>query len=820
MERTLCAKLPIGIPSRTAVLTAIIDGASHGSSPAATSGQEIERVPPNCVGALSDQYEKVSCSQQTVIQLSPSTAASDHCTLALMPAGLTLITACRRGSSASRTVLACFTDERMMTFEEGRTIMRFAYLASVLGATLADFSVLPAAAQQPTAQTSRVVSFDSNFFSHFAPRTAFDIVQRVPGFTLDEGNSDVRGFSGAAGNVVINGVRPSSKAEGLVTTLSRIPASSVVRVEVGPGDLYGSDYAGKSQVLNVVLSAAGGMEANLTIAARRIYTSYVNTDASGSMQWKSGRSTVNLSGSTGRNRQVEEGFDYVDELPSNDRVETRRKINSFFNRDPYISANWALDQAQDKALRANVRWQPSRFDLEQRNRVTPSGGAAHDDSLFQRYRTPVFEIGGDVTRPLAKGAVKFVGLATRRKRNNFEAYVERSGLLEINPSVVGGFEQLQEATLNETIGKLSWSRSKLANFSVELGAEAALNKLDNSTRLSIVDENGVRVPIELPIADAQVEEKRGELTFNAGRNLLPALRLDGGIAYEVSKLTVTGDADAERNLRFLKPTISLDWRPKGGWHGRLSLRRTVAQLNFYDFISVAELSTDRVNAGNADLRPQRTWEVRGTFEKTLLGDGLLKVDLGYDRVSELQDLILTLEGFSAPGNLGTGTRRFASALLDAPLEKYGLKGVRVKLNGLMQRTQVRDPISSDERRWSGFFPEWEWSLEVRRDTGAWSYGFTVQNRSEFVFFRADEEEANFNSGTYGLGFVEWRPAPRTSVRLDVDNAFDTRTQRERLFFFPNRGDPVPDFLERRVRNRHITLGMTLKQTLGRATATK
>jgi hypothetical protein len=189
-------------------------------------------------------------------------------------------------------------------------------------------------------------------------------------------------------------------------------------------------------------------------------------------------------------------------------------------------------------------------------------------------------------------------------------------------------------------------------------------------------------------------------------------------------------------------------------------------------------------------------------------------------VSELQDLILTLEGFSAPGNLGTGTRRFASALLDAPLEKFGLKGVRVKLNGLMQRTQVRDPISSDERRWSGFFPEWEWSLEVRRDTGAWSYGFTVQNRSEFVFFRADEEEANFNSGTYGLGFVEWRPAPRTSVRLDVDNAFDTRAQRERLFFFPNRGDPVPDFLERRVRNRHITLGMTLKQTLGRATATK
>jgi hypothetical protein len=33
----------------------------------------------------------------------------------------------------------------------------------------------------------------------------------------------------------------------------------------------------------------------------------------------------------------------------------------------------------------------------------------------------VFELGGDVTRPLAGGAIKLVGLATRRKRDNFDA---------------------------------------------------------------------------------------------------------------------------------------------------------------------------------------------------------------------------------------------------------------------------------------------------------------------------------------------------------------------------------------------------------------
>jgi hypothetical protein len=121
-------------------------------------------------------------------------------------------------------------------------------------------------------QATRTTAYDAAFFAQYAPRTALDIARRVPGFSLDLGNTDTRGFAGAAGNVVINGARPSSKAESLESTLSRIPAGSVTRVEVGPGDLYGAEYSGKSQVLNVILSAAGGIEANVTATSRRIYT--------------------------------------------------------------------------------------------------------------------------------------------------------------------------------------------------------------------------------------------------------------------------------------------------------------------------------------------------------------------------------------------------------------------------------------------------------------------------------------------------------------------------------------------------------------------
>ena len=59
-------------------------------------------------------------------------------------------------------------------------------------------------------------------------------------------------------------------------------------MEVGPGDLYGSDYSGKSQVLNVVLSAEGGVDGNVTASVRRVYTGNLTPNFSASTQIKRG----------------------------------------------------------------------------------------------------------------------------------------------------------------------------------------------------------------------------------------------------------------------------------------------------------------------------------------------------------------------------------------------------------------------------------------------------------------------------------------------------------------------------------------------------
>jgi hypothetical protein len=663
--------------------------------------------------------------------------------------------------------------------------------------------------------------YDAAFFAQYAPRTALDIAQRVPGFQLDLGNTDTRGFAGAAGNVVINGARPSSKAESLQTTLSRIPARSVVRVEVGSGDLYGAEYSGKSQVLNVVLSAASGIDGNVTASVRRVYTGNLTPNFSGSALIKRGASTINLSAGTETAYNYEEGTDTLTDAETGDLIEFRRKFNSYLDHNPYVSASWALERASDKAIRLNARYSPGGFDLTQRNRVFPAGGDPHDDSLIQDYENPVFEVGGDITRPLAGGAIKLVGLATRRKRNNFDASYVRDGLRPTGVDIIGGFEQTQKAKRNETIGRLTWSRQDLHGFSLEMGGEAVLNTLDSNVDLFELEEDGSKTRINLLIDNATVKEKRGEAFVNVGRTISPALRVDGGLTFEISKLKVRGDAVADRSLQFLKPSLSVDWKPGGGWHTQASIRRTVAQLDFYDFISVAELSNDRVNGGNADLLPQRAWELRLTVDRPILGDGLAQLELGHDRISLLQDRVLILDdkgkGFDAPGNIGTGKRSFARLTVDAPLGKLWT-GLRTKAELDLQRTRVDDPITGEPRNFSDYYPDWEWNLDVRRDSGDWSYGFNVGDRDRFTFFRTDEFDTNFNSGPYGTAFVEYRPDAKTAITLDVDNVLNTQALRVRNLYFPNRLTTKERLDEIRERNRHLNFGLTLKRSFGGATA--
>lgn len=671
-----------------------------------------------------------------------------------------------------------------------------------------DDAAEPSAAQAPA---SRVQTYDAAYFAAFSPNNALDMVRRVPGFQLEDNDDDdgaVRGFSQAAGNVVFNGARPSSKSEGLDEILARIPASRVVRIEVGAGEIYGSDYAGKNQVLNLVLSDAGGIDGNVKVSASRQFTGWVVPNLEASVLIKTGGSTINLSASTGRYGQVEKGYDDLTQLSDGSRFEYRDKTNRIEDLRPTFAASWGQEGAGGRGAHVNLRYSPRHFNLKQENHVTPASGPERDDRLEQDFHPTTYELGGDIARPLGSGVLKFVALANRRDSNAHDTSFNR-----VNGQTIGGFELLIDSRYDEVLGRLSWAAPKVAGFSFEVGSEVAYNRLENATELYSLGAGGARTRIDLPIDQAVVDELRTENYLSLGRQLSKSLRLETRLAFETSSLEVSGDTQASRNLSYFKPGMTLDWKGPKGWHAQLVARRTVAQLDFFDFLSSAELANDRINGGNADLVPQRTWEFRLTVDRPILGKGAVKLELGHDRVSQLQDRILTPEGFDAPGNIGSGTRSFAELTLDAPLDALGLKSFRGRFSGAVQTHSVRDPITGLDRPWSGFRPEWSLNFELRRDLAKVSYGFELFRQQASTIYRIDELDRFSNSGIFGLAFFEYRPDKKTTLRLDVENVFDVAGERSRLFFDPNRTSPQPFLSEFRHRNQHVVFVASVNRTL-------
>lgn len=681
-------------------------------------------------------------------------------------------------------------------------------MAGWLAATAAGLCAISApAAAQTTGPGGRTV-YEAAYFSAFAPSNALQIVERVPGFTLQLGDQEVRGFGQAAGNVVINGQRPSSKSDTLETILARIPASRVARVEIGPGDLFGSEFSGKPQVLNLVLTAGGGLAGTVTGSLARTYDGRFAPAGSVSLLMRRGPSSFSASAGVDNFVNTEEGFDRVEARPSGNLLEYRRKENRIADRTAYLTGSWELNQGDNRTAHLNFRVARNWFDLNQKNDVTPTGGIVRDDRLTQDYGRRDFELGGDVTRPFAGGGLKLIGLATRRHRGAVDTSLNR-----VHGTVTGGFVQELDNQRDESVARLVWNRSDFHGWSVETGAEGVLNKLDSDVNLFLLSAGGTRTRIDLPVDQAVVKEYRGEAFVNAGRPLSKRLRMDLGLTYEASRLTVSGDAQAERVLRFLKPKASLDYRGKSGWHAQLSLARTVAQLNFEDFISTAELTNDRVNGGNADLVPQRAWEVSATLEQPILGDGLVKIEGGYQRISLVQDRIPTPEGFDAPGNLGDGRVFILKSTVDAPLVRFGIKGGRLTVHSSLVDTSVEDPYTGRPRHFSGY-NLYAADASFRQDLGKWAYGATFYVNAPTFFFRQDEIDRPYSSNPYVQAFVEYRPSSKTSVTFRLDNLTDAPAYRDRTFFFPDRRTPNPSLFELRKRNKHVVPQISFKHSFG------
>lgn len=562
---------------------------------------------------------------------------------------------------------------------------------SIFVSTLAAGFALTAAAAhaQETAAASAangVIAYPLSFFADFRPINASDMVARIPGFTFSGGDA-VRGFAGAAGNVLIDGERPSSKSVTLEDTLKRIAPSDIVRIDLIRGGAPGIDMQGQPVVANII-RRGGAKTAYAVDVTERIYNF---RDPGPSVRLEGSRTSGSLRLEGAMYAQGYSGF--IESGPGNFIRSTgsgaviTQGYSAGNGESRIYQANGAAEfkaDADTYRLTAGVVQNEPLF-YQYANLTSPTGVSTFERSLsHNKNRTA--ELGGDYQHrfsPLVVG--RLVGLYTY-KHNTTVAQTLAPGRLQESDKDNTGGERILRGTL---------SVQQLWGINLEAGGEGAFNYLDAS---SSVRTNGAIVV--LPNANVRVEEKRAEGFITVTAKPLPKLSLEAGTRIETSRISQSGGATKERSFTFVKPRFIAAYALKPTTQLRMRIERVVGQLDFEDFAASADNSTGVVSAGNADLEPERYWLAEAAFEQRFWGRGAIVLTVTHRDIQQVTDIIpiFTPTGvFPAPGNIGDGTRDEFKVNLTLPTERLGVRGGQFKLNVTKRISRVIDPTTKQER---------------------------------------------------------------------------------------------------------------------------
>ena len=650
----------------------------------------------------------------------------------------------------------------------------WAAAAAILAQTAAPVAEPP----PPPAAAAGVTVYPAAWFAPTQPETALDMVGRLPGFSFEAGDDEVRGYAAASGNVLIDGRRPASKYDPLEEVLRRIPASAVERIELIRGGAPGLDMQGQTLVANVVRAKAAAVEAQVSAGLRVHADGRVLPEAraEGSRRW--GDRLLEGSAYAYRLTEDEAGEGSLRSVFADGTVDDRADELTEETRGLQLSAGYEQPLGGGR-LRVNGALLAERLDGEE---LTGASTLSDAERLTAREDTLQGEVGLRYDRRLGP-RTELEALAIQQLRRLREDELELEG---------GESEAAREtSTSGETIARATLRFAADKRWAFEWSGEAAYNFLDGRTEAFEDD-----VPVELPFDEARVEELRAEATARATWRLSDNLTLEGAAALEVSRIVQSGDASLERSFLYPKPRLFLAWTPSAANQVRLRIGREVGQLDFGDFVASAELSTGTVSAGAVDLEPATAWVFEAAWEHRFAGDASLTLTLRHQEIADVVDRILVEadgELFDAPGNIGSGRMDELQLGLSLPLDGVGIPGGLLKGDLTWRRSAVVDPVTGEDRAIGGQ-EDFEGTLEFSQDLPRWrsKWGVDLELGEEEPEFRFDEVRRE-GTRTWVSVWAEHRPAPGWSVRVEAANltARDSYRVRE-LFAGPRNLAPLEE----------------------------
>ncbi|HEX3919796.1 MAG TPA: hypothetical protein VHW60_20850 [Caulobacteraceae bacterium] len=664
--------------------------------------------------------------------------------------------------------------------------LAIAAAATVLSAASAVCAAPPkdtpaaAATASVKAGDSGVTSYPPSFFAPMRPNTALDMVGDLPGFSLDTGGG-VRGFGEAAGNVLINGERPATKNDSLDEIIKRIPAGSVERIDLIRGGAPGIDMQGKTVIANIIEKQDNGLHLTTALQETYLYDGKSNyglrleatkrigeTSFEGSLLLGTGADdgtgdgphiVTNPAGVV-TEQDLEHYFGEAGEDKATAAVETpflggRVRLEASYIRNPYFSTNFDYSPLPEDR----------EFEEYKQDQDTGEVGLRYD-RRFGGVQLEVY-------------ALQQLGW-----------YASSDDLDDAGD--VSTFDLTKHT--GESIVRGTVTFSPVSTLQIQSGIETDYNWLDSTTT-----ETDTGLTVQVPAADVDVRELRGEAFVDATWRARPTLTLELGGKIEASQLVSSGDVVSNQVFVFPKPRIVATWSPDKTNQLQVRLEREVSQLDFNNFVATGSLENGE-HAGNPALTPQQDWVIEATYDYRFWGGGDASIAARRYWLSDVIDEAgacgaqYVLPGgmcdpnfeFPEPDNIGSGSREELSAALTLPTDRLGLKNGQLIVRATWRVSRVIDPATHLPREISGLHPvdsEMHYTQGLPSLKSTWGFDLNpAWRQTEYYFSEIDTQRL----GLWADAFFEYKPRPDLSIRFEGDNLASHGLEYIRAFYFPFR----------------------------------
>jgi len=641
-----------------------------------------------------------------------------------------------------------------------------------------------------------------DYFARYGPQNAEDMVSQVPGFTLANrnGNNSQRGLGQGLGNLLINGKRPSTKDDGPVALLERIPANQVLRIEVlNEGSAELSGQSGK--IVNVIAAEPKALSTTWKYEYHALEDGFNTPKFDISMTGKVGTAAftagIDWSGDQfpqwGRERLY---------TPSNTVYELRDETSNYFTRGTTANFNLAWDTdnlianvslliKQDKST---YEESSDRFSAGIDGSVGAQITAVDYKNIEDEFS---YELGGDYTQALGEGQLKIIGLLRRSSNEDHATFTD---LPMMGDHYL--YQSFSKPKESENILRAVYSFEPFDGHNFEWAGELVENKL--ATHSTYYEDSGEGfTPLILGGSDTDVSEERAEVSLQYSSALSERLSIQTSLGSEYSQISVEGDE--KRSESFVRPKgfLALSWAQNDDLRIRTRLERSVGQLDFYDFASSNNANDGTALGGNTALVPEQTWRAELSFEQQLgLGNSVTFTIFG-QRIEDFITYMPMSGGGEGKGNLEYLDSTGLDLTATFNTEHWGITGGKLDLIAEIHSDEFEDPLTGDTLRYrrNGYSPEF-YQLSFRQDLPRtpWAWGVILEERSGNITYRRNSLRDQDHSGIQAHRiFIEHKNLWGMVAKLEVEDLFGFTYENNQTFFTGDRGGEIE---RREVNERH------------------